>query len=291
MRNLPMLLFLFLVACAPSPTPAPTKSSAAPVSSAASSIASTKAPASSAASVAPTKAPVGPLSPSATPARSSIALTNVQQNKQPDGSVRTTAKINVQDNLGVGQMDIASPDTMPMGESRTIRLKVAPAEQFAALTPAPAPGKTPDLPQFVYRFSGNVQLYPVMIAELRALAFTIDRTGPQRRDVKLTEPVTWDWIVSPRSQGRQDLSIEISIPGVVNGVYSEMSTSVLQNIPVAIQVQPPAPTATPIPTPAPGLDAQVRDSIIANSGAILAALIGLVGTLVGIFIKMKFGQK
>lgn len=218
-------------------------------------------------------------------------MSNVQQNKQPDGSVRTTAKINVQDNLGVGQMDVSSPEAMAMNESRTIRLKIAPADQFAALTPAPAPGKTPNLPQFVYKFSGNVQLYPVMVAELRALAFTIDRTGPQRRDIKANDSVTWDWIISPRSQGRQELSIEISIPAIVNGTYSEMSTSVLENIPMVIQVQPPAPTATPVPTPAPSVGDQVRNSIVANSGAIVAALIGLLGTLIGIFIKMKLGQK
>ena len=197
----------------------------------------------------------------------------------------------MQENLGVGQMDISSPDTMSMGESRTIRLKISPAEQLAALTPVPAPGKTPDLPQFVYKFSGNVQLYPVMIAELRALSFDIDRKGPQRRDVKPNETATWDWIISARTTGRQELSIEISIPAVINGVYSEMSTSVLQNIPMVIQVQPPAPTVTPMPTPEPPLDVRVRDSIIANSGAIVVALVGLIGTLVGIVIRMRTGQK
>jgi hypothetical protein len=283
MKHTILFLALLLSACAPAASAPTSQPAAAPTKA----VSSAPASSSAASSIAPTRAPVGPAAPSATPARSAITLNNLQQTKQADGTLRTTANVRVQDNLGVGQMDIASPDTMLMGESRTIRLKVSSADQLAGLTPIPAPGKTPDLPQFVLRFSGNVQLYPIMIAELRALFFDIDRQGPQRRDIKANEPATWDWIISPRSSGRQELSIEISIPALINGVYSEMNTNVLHNVPMVIQVQQLVPT----PTPTPSLDTQIRDSIINNSGAIIVALIGLLGTLVGILYKMKTRQK
>jgi hypothetical protein len=215
------------------------------------------------------------------PTRSPIKVMDIQQNRQPDGSIRTTASVTAQDNLGLGQMEIASPDTMLMGETRTIRLRISPATSLASGTPIAAPGKIPDLPNFVYKFGGNVNLYPIMIAELRTLSFDVDKPGPIRRDVSPSVPVTWDWLVSPRSTGRQELAIEISIPAVINGVDSELST--LQDVPVAIVVQ--SPTPTPVP-----LGDRLGESIANNSGAILVALIGLIGTLVGILVKMRSDQ-
>jgi hypothetical protein len=206
---------------------------------------------------------------------------NLQQNRQPDGSIKTTASVTAQENLGLGQMEIASPDTMLMGETRTIQLRISPATSLASSTPIAAPGKTPDLPKFVYKFGGNVDLYPIMIAELRTLSFQVDKPGPIRRDVSPNIPVTWDWIVSPRSAGRQELAIEISIPAVINGVDSELST--LQDVPLAIEVQ------LPTPTPVPFGD-RLGESIVTNSGAIIVALIGLVGTLIGILMKMRSDQ-
>jgi hypothetical protein len=268
MKNLFPFIFLFLAACAPASAPAPTRTAPPPASSAASSSA-------------PTRAPASPTSANPSPTRSAIALANVKQTTQTDGTVRTTASVSVQENLGVGQMELASPDTMHIGEARTIRLKLSPAEQLTSLTPVPAPGKTPDLPPFTWRFSGNVQLYPIMIAELRALTFDIDRPGPQRRDVQANAPITWDWIINPRSVGQQELSIEISSPVVVNGADTQMSTSVLQNLPIIVQVQPVA------PTPAPSFTDRVGESIVNNSGAIIIALIGLLGTIIGILVKMN----
>ncbi|HEX7587382.1 MAG TPA: hypothetical protein VF478_03620, partial [Anaerolineae bacterium] len=170
---------------------------------------------------------------------------------------------------------------MLMGETRTIRLKISQATSIASSTPVAAPGKTPDLPKFVYKFSGNVDLYPIMIAELRTLSFQVDKPGPIRRDVSTNNPATWDWIVSPRSPGRQELAIEISIPAVINGVDSELST--LQDVPLAIDVQ------SPVPTPVPFGD-RVGESIVNNSGAIIVALIGLIGTLIGILMKIRSDQ-
>ena len=257
-------LVLFLTAaCAPSATLAPST-----------------APSTTAIALPTTFAPEPSLPPTG-PTRSPITVINLQQNRQPDGSIKTTAGVTAQENLGLGQMEIASPETMLMGETRTIQLRISPATSLASSTPVAAPGKTPDLPKFVYKFSGNVDLYPIMIAELRTLSFDVDKPGPIRRDVSPNIPVTWDWIVSPRSAGRQELAIEISIPAVINGVDSELST--LQDVPVAIDVQ--LPTPTPV-----AFGERLGESMVNNSGAIIVALIGLVGTLIGILVKMRSDQ-
>lgn len=182
------------------------------------------------------------------------------------------------EHLGLGQMELASPDAMLVSETRTIRLRLAPAQQLTSLTPVAAPGKTPDVPNFVYRFSGNVQLYPVMFAELRALTFDVDQKGPVRRIVEANKPVEWAWVVQPRVVGRQELTIELAIPMIVNGVNTEMSTHVLQDLTVAIQVA--AQPIMPTPTPRSATD-RIGDSMIENSGALLAAFIGIFGTLLG----------
>jgi len=46
---------------------------------------------------------------------------------------------------------------------------------------------------------------------------------------------------------------------------------------------------TPTPTPVP-FGEQLGESIVNNSGAIIVALIGLIGTLVGILVKMRSDQ-
>lgn len=166
---------------------------------------------------------------------------------------------------------------MTLGETRTVRLKLAPAAQLAMLTPVAVPAKTPDLPSFVYKFGGNVDLYPLMIAELRGLKIDVKPTGAQRRTVDPTKEVIWDWLVSPTVIGKQDLSLELSIPAIVNGVESEISTDVLKNLVFTIDVVKVEPS--PI--------SRITDSIIDNAGPILVALIGLIGTIIGIVVKMR----
>ncbi len=258
-----LLLAVWLSACAPA--------AATPVS----------APTSAPAIKSPVPAPTQTQPPTG-PTRSPITVVDVQQSRQPNGSIKTTANVTTADNLGLGQMEVASPDTMLMGETRTISLRVSPAAQLASSTPIAAPGKTPYLPSFVYKFGGNIDLYPIMIAELRTLSFDVDKPGPIRRTISPNIPVTWDWIVSPRSTGRQELAIEISIPAVINGVDSELTT--LQDLPIEIVVQ--APTPTPVP-----LADQLSQSIANNTGAIVVALIGLIGTLAGVLVKMRSDQE
>lgn len=225
------------------------------------------------------KPPIGPAS------KATIALTpqairfqDVKKDKRADGSWVTSANVTAPENLGLGQIELASPDTMRVDETRAIRLRLSPAQQLAALTPVAAPGKTPDIPSFVYRYSGNVELYPLMYAELRALAFDVDQKGPVRRVVEANKPVEWVWVIRPLMVGRHEITLELAVPVIINGVTTEMSTRVLQDLTAAIQV-----TALPeLPTPTPrSTTDRISDSIIEHSGAIIAAVIGIFGTILG----------
>ncbi|MBI4788515.1 MAG: hypothetical protein HY782_15900 [Chloroflexi bacterium] len=227
----------------------------------------------------PATAPSGTPEPTPNP----ITVKNVQTQKQPSGEIRTTAQVSTQDNLGLGQIEVYSPDRMALGETTAIRLRISPAPQLASSTPVAAPaGKTPGLPSFVYRFSGNIQIYPLMIAELRAITFAINPPGPQQRQMAATTPVEWSWLANSKTGGRQALGIELSIPAIVNGVSADLSTSVLQDIPIIIEVDAPA-----TQTPAPDFWSDVAKSIANNSGAILIALIGLAGTVIGLLVKAR----
>ncbi|MBI5305567.1 MAG: hypothetical protein HY868_25785 [Chloroflexi bacterium] len=236
------------------------------------------------------KAPVSLPTPTAArqptkalPTGSGIVVRNLQQATQSDGSTRVTANVITQENLGLGQIDLAYSETMLLSDTQRVRLRIAPAQQLVSLTPIPQPTGTPGPTTFVYRFSGNVQLYPVMIAQLRALAFEIDQPGAIRRTLDGTKEIVWDWIVRPKFAGRQDLSLEISIPIIRDGATTEISTDVLQNVPLTIIVKAPdAPTPTPV---SPG--ARIVESLLDNSGAILVAVIGLIGTIIGIWLKAR----
>lgn len=272
-KQLAMIVGLILLsACAPpaTPTPQPSPTRVAPTA--------TRPPA-----VTPTPASKSPIAPKvATPA---LSLQNVKKDRQADGSLRTSASVSAPENLGLGQIEVASPEKMVLTETRTVRLRLSPAQQLVSLTPIPAPGKTPDIPNFVYRFSGNVQLYPVMFAELRALAFEVDQKGPVRRIIEANKSIEWAWVIRPLTAGRHELTIELAIPVILSGTTTEYSTKVLQDLTLSIQV-----SELPAPTPRPVIE-RIGDSIIEHSGAIIAALIGILSTLLGALLAMRRTRK
>lgn len=290
-KYLSILLLIFISGCAGTTQVNPTQAPAA-VASPTAVPAATKAPASSsAASSSSALKPTSPPAPTATvkaatpkPTDVGIAVLNVKQEKQADGSIRTSANLSTQDNLGLGQIDLAYPDTMKLGDSTSIRLRLSPAQQLAALTPVAAPGKTPDLPSVVYKIGGNIQLYPIMYAQLRAVAFDIDQKQAMGRIVESSKSVEWIWAIKPTVAGRHDLVVELSIPIILNGVASELSTHVLQDLALTILVNAPTP---PTAVPTPPLSERLIDSVVGNTGAIIAALIGVIGTLIGGILALR----
>ncbi|MBI3913347.1 MAG: hypothetical protein HY327_04070 [Chloroflexi bacterium] len=265
MKKLFAIIFLaviFLSACAPaasSPTAAPP---------------------------APTSAPKATQAPAATVARTATAQPNtalVVQNSKNEITAqgnRVTGDILTDEKLGVGQMGVDYPVTMQLGESRSIVLKIAPSAQLTSLRTAPAPGKTTDLPDLVFRLSSKVDIYPVMFAELRAVNFDFSPKGVQRRLIQQNQEMVWSWNIASQAPGAQSLSLELSIPIIVGGNASELS--VLQNLPFAINVLAPPPLS---------LTDQILKSLADNAGAILVALIGLFGTVIGLRAKARADAK
>lgn len=253
-----LLLAISLAACmGGNATPAPT---AAP----------------SAAPAQPTGVPTpgAPRTPLAPLSASSLDVKDVKQNTQSN-QVNTTANITTGQNLGIGQVELSYPETMVVGEARAVSLRLTPTAQLASSTKAPV--KTP-IPNagFVYKFSGNIDLYPVMNAQLIALGFDVNPPGSVQHAVDTSAPATWSWIITAKQPGRQELALTISIPAVVDGVNSDL-TKPLQDLPLVITVQP-----QPV-----SLTDKIMQSIANNSGAIVVALIGLIGTIIGIVVKMR----
>lgn len=251
-----IFILVFLSACASAPPAAPVATSA-PIALPTPSAAKTSAP------------------------NTALVVQNQKVEKAAEGN-RTIGDIVTDDKLGVGQMDIAYPDQIQIGESRPVALKIAPSPQLTSLKTAPAPGKATDLPDLVFRFSSKVDVYPVMIAELRAVNFDIDPKGQQKRIFRITgDTLTWNWLISPRSSGQQALTLELAIPVLIDGKPGELSTSVLQNTSLTIQVKP-APVS---------LTDQILKSIADNAGAIIVAVLGLIGTVLGLIAKARADKK
>ncbi len=249
-----ILLAIFLTACQTSPQP-PTAS---------------PRPTSGVSSTAVPRTPVP---------NTALDVKNVNQTKQAN-EVTKTASITTAQNLGIGQIDLSYPETMIVGESRAVHLRLSPAQQLVSSSKEPAKNKLPNAPNFVYKFSGNVDLYPVMNAQLIALGFDVNPSGRVQQVVDNTSPANWSWVIKAIEAGQQELSLNISIPAVVNGVDSELSKT-LQDLSIVITVQP-----KPV-----SLTDQILQSIANNSGAIVVALIGLLGTIIGIIVKRRAEKK
>lgn len=226
--------------------------------------------------------PPQPSQPSSAPTSSgqitSLDVKNINQTTQSN-QVTKSASITTGQNLGVGQVDLSYPDTMIVGESRTIHLRLSPAQQLVTSKKETTTKQPANSPNFVFKFSGNVDLYPVMNAQLIALGFDVSPTGRVQQLVDTTSPANWSWVIKAKEAGKQELALSISIPAVVNGVASELTKN-LQDLSMVIDVQ--APKVPPVP-----LSDQIMQSIINNSGAIIVALIGLFGTILGIYLKMR----
>jgi len=258
-----IVLAIFLASCAPvaAPTAAPP----------------TAAPAAPTSSVPNTTTPRTPAPGSPAP-NAALDVKNISQTKQAN-QVTKTANITTASNLGVGQIDLSYPDTMIVGESRTVHLKLSPAQQLVSSQKEATTKQPANSPNFVFKFSGNVDLYPVMNAQLFAIGFEVNPAGRVQQVVDTSSPANWSWVIVAKQSGRQELALTISIPAVVNGADSELTKN-LQDLSIVIDVQ--AQKVAPV-----SLTDQILQSIANNSGAIVVALIGLLGTILGIIIKMR----
>ncbi|MGE5264958.1 MAG: hypothetical protein ACM3S0_16380 [Acidobacteriota bacterium] len=263
------LLVLFCVGCAPLAAPAPTSAPAAVtpptrVSAATSAPQPTAAPKSTTApATKPTPTVMPP--PVALVPTPAIKVQNITPAAGPGGSGRTLAEVNA-DQYGVGNLEFACPETMLLKRSETVSLRISLSQNLAALTPVPVTSKSPDLPGFIYRPSGTFGVYPVMFARLSGPNFDISpSTDWVRYDLPKSDPAAeWRWVVKPQSEGPQDLLLQIKVPVKSNDIESELIANIPRGQPLRIVVQP-----------RPFWPDMVTD----NAGTIIAALIGVIGTI------------
>lgn len=273
------LLVLFWVGCASSAAPAPTVAAGA-ARSPTKPPAATTAPQPTAAIKPTTSSATKPAPPPAVVATPAIKVQNITPAAGPGGSGRTVAEINA-DQYGVGNLEFACPETMVLKRTETVSLHISLNQSLAALTPVPVTNKSPDLPGFVYRSSGTFGVYPVMFARLTGPSFEISPTTDWIRvDLPKSDPAAeWRWVVKPQTEGPQDLLLQVKVPVKSNDIESELIANIPRGQPLRVVVQP-------MPF--------WPDMITDNAGTIIAALIGVIGTMgaaaVAAVLKNRFDR-
>jgi hypothetical protein len=249
-----------------------------------------------------------PLGVTATPPIE-IAMLDTRSEVRPDGTINTTAGLSMY-SLDMGSFQLINPRTMKLGESREIRLLIAPNSALIGLPQTPIGGPLlPGGPEYaLQQRNGQIRIYPSMCAQLIATNFEIDSDDQADKSITSLLPIEWVWVISPKTIGKQILILNISMP-VTTGqpwVWARMQPP--QNIPIEIEVEvtptptptptlrptetptptpTPQPTETPTPTPTPTpLPAlvRIREEFIENTPAILIAIIGVIGVLVTAFV-------
>lgn len=219
-----------------------------------------------------------------------IAVLNINSETQSNGTINNTASLSISP-LGIGTLQLTSPSTIKFGESSVIRLTITPDSVLANLPRVAAPTVSTNAPEYVLEFSDRLQIYPVMIAELKGVKFEIESDNRPEKPVVSTMPVEWIWNVTPLSAGKQTLILAISIPVIVDQTRNVVSAQTLKNIPIEIQVEiTPTPIPSKTPTPLPPI-ARIGEKLIENVTAITVAVIGLIGALAGVYVTYINAKK
>ena len=221
-----------------------------------------------------------------------IAVLNVKSETQPDGTIKNTASLSISP-LGLGTLNLSSPSTIKLGESSIIQLSITPDSVLANLPKVTAPTVSANTSDYVLEFSDRLQIYPVMIAELKGVNFEIESDNHPEKPVTSSMPVEWIWNVTPLSAGKQTLILAISVPVIIDQNRDVVSAQTLKNIPIEIQVEvtptpKPIPTFTPTPLP---LIVRIGEKLVENVSSIIVAIIGLIGVLAGAYVAYLNAKK
>jgi len=228
-----------------------------------------------------------------------IAVLNVRSEVQENGNVKNTAQLSI-DPLGLGDLELTTPTRVELGESEVVRLEITPDSALTGLPqvvvdslPTGVPTTSLNLmssPNYVLQFSDQIQIYPVMMAELGGVNFEVVPSGLQVRAVTSESQVAWLWSITAKWAGRQSLILTISIPVRIGQAEEEASIQ-LKEIPITVLVEA-EPTSTPVPTPTPLPPAQrIHDQLVNNSATILSALVALLGVLAGVYASIQNSRR
>ena len=220
-----------------------------------------------------------------------IAVLNVKSETQSDGNVYTTADLSISP-LGLGSLDFTSPTTMRLGESGLVRLVIIPDSALTGLPLATITPLSANDSGAVLQFSDQLQIYPVMRAELNGANFEIVSDGYLEKPVTSTDMVEWVWSVTPKKIGRQSLVLIISVPVIIDQARDILSVRPLKSIPIEIVVEG-TPTLelsdTPVPAPATPvpISDRIRDQLIENTSSIFAAILVFISGLFTVYATIR----
>jgi hypothetical protein len=249
-----------------------------------------------------------------------LASLNVKSQIQADGTIKNTAELSIEP-IGIGDLRLTAPTRIKLGESGIIALVIVPDPALTGLPKTAVAsyvdhsGNLPVESGHVYEFSDQIQVFPLMRAELVGANFDIVSDGQPIKPVVSSSLVEWVWLVTPKLGGKQTLVLSVSIPVVVDRVRDMVSAYPLKNRPIEIFVeaiptptpsatptatstptpiptQTPTPTPTPAPTPTPlPVAKRIGDQLINNAGIIVVALIALVGTLITAYASIQNSRR
>lgn len=219
-----------------------------------------------------------------------IAVLNLVSEIQPDGSVLNKAELSIAP-IGLGSIRLKSPRKMKLNESRTIRLTIAPNSALMSLPKSTLSPLSSNEPNTVLQIRDNIQIFPVMKAELIGVNFDIESDGSPEKPVISSSIVEWIWTITPKDIDKQTLELIISIPVIIDHSRDIISAKPIDNIPIEIIVEgratlvptntsrptiTPQPTKTPTPIPIP---IRIGNKLIENSGIIVVSILGLIGVI------------
>jgi hypothetical protein len=180
---------------------------------------------------------------------------------------------------------LTAPPKIKLGESSTISLSITPDSALVDLPKVTVATVSASEPGYVLEFSDQLQIYPVMIAELKGVNFDIVSDGNSERPVTSSRPVEWIWNVTPTSGGKQSLILVISIPVILDQAKNIVSAQALKNIPIEIEVE-----GVPTPSPLPA-NKRIQEQLIDNSTEIIVGILSLIGALVGAYVAYQNNKK
>jgi hypothetical protein len=163
-----------------------------------------------------------------------MATLKIASLTNPDGSLTNTASLSI-NSLGIGTLELDAPETLDIHDTATVTMRLALGDEFISLPAAPDPDNG-DLPADALRYTDQIDIYPVMNAELVGSGFEITASGSPQKVILSNTPVEWLWSIKPKDTGTHSLRMVISIPVIVDEERNILSTHNLQSIPIKIEV-------------------------------------------------------
>lgn len=207
-----------------------------------------------------------------------VKVLNLKSVQLTDKLAKTTADLNYS-NQFEATINIQSPTSMLIGESRVISLEVTPKLLAQAA---------------------------MVRAELHALTFDSVDDGYPEKTVIVNMPVSWNWDIAPKEVGEQEFFLSLSyvndqgssvhwqnltLKMTVSPVPSPTSPWTLTPTTTSIPTWTPLPSNSPVPSPIPTITptltfwGKVSDNIATDPAAYLGLLVTLLLGLLGVYFQ------